>query len=355
MGNTTKTLNLGLHGRVKLWQRILPSAASPTILTTQLNDVARTIPLFVVFQVCAASAIISLLEKDLLHYQIIMWLGTVLLCSIILIWAFNKPNKHLKFFKRLSSILGIAPALVWSTLPLLFVQYLTRDEQLLGLGICITVQIVGIISLLRLPSASVSFSAIMSCSINYSLSNMLGTSHLVGTIIGTIFGATLILGILIQHKYYLEQLESESKLKDQADVIKLLLNDFERDTSDWLWETDANSALTYHSPRLATILNQTSEELRGRDLLSVIVPIPARPDQPSLSTLMAQHQIIVEQIYSVEIRDQSQYWQITARPIFDSAGSFTGYRGVGRDVSQQWNHDQEIRRAKDAAESANGR
>ena len=47
-----------------------------------------------------------------------------------------------------------------------------------------------------------------------------------------------------------------------------------------------------------------------------------------------------------------RYWQINAKPVFDSTGDFIGYRGFGRDVTVHRQTARHLIRAKEEAERA---
>ena len=49
---------------------------------------------------------------------------------------------------------------------------------------------------------------------------------------------------------------------------------------------------------------------------------------------------------------QTTHWQISARPLFSADDIFRGYRGVGRDITAEWETDRKLIEAKEAAEAA---
>jgi signal transduction histidine kinase len=49
---------------------------------------------------------------------------------------------------------------------------------------------------------------------------------------------------------------------------------------------------------------------------------------------------------------QAAHWQISARPLFAEDGVFRGYRGVGRDITAEWETGRKLIEAKEAAEAA---
>jgi diguanylate cyclase (GGDEF)-like protein/PAS domain S-box-containing protein len=105
-------------------------------------------------------------------------------------------------------------------------------------------------------------------------------------------------------------------------------------SSDWYWEQDAQFQLTFMS----------SIETLGLDPANYIGK--HRWDQPALNLTdadWARHRAQLERHepfrdFEVEraSADGSTVWiSLSGEPVFDADGSFTGYRGVGRDITQR--------------------
>ncbi len=114
------------------------------------------------------------------------------------------------------------------------------------------------------------------------------------------------------------------------------LGDFARIGSDWLWETDAEDRYSYF----------VAEETRGgADLVNpvgrhhrdIAVDLPenlARLDE--LAGIVAGRASFRDFLFQVRARNGERRWcMISGAPCLDAAGRFAGYRGVGRDVTQE--------------------
>lgn len=129
----------------------------------------------------------------------------------------------------------------------------------------------------------------------------------------------------------------EAKLQDQADVIGLLLRDFEANSSHWLWETDSELRLKNVSPRFADIAQTPAELLANRSIFELLrvqtllagAAIP-EPVIQQLQTRSAFANIVVP----VDVAGQPRWWSLTGRPTFDRFNAFVGFRGVGADVTE---------------------
>jgi diguanylate cyclase (GGDEF)-like protein len=128
------------------------------------------------------------------------------------------------------------------------------------------------------------------------------------------------------------------RVEQNAEVIKLLLRDFEENVSDWLWETDAALDLQRISPRLAQVARKPAAALTGRfpeAMLGDIGRLGHRAGAPAakLSRYIAERSAFRDLVIPVIAGGEERIWSLTGKPIFDKAGQFTGYHGVGSDIT----------------------
>ena len=112
---------------------------------------------------------------------------------------------------------------------------------------------------------------------------------------------------ILQHGYFanhnkrLEQavLERTAELRESEERLHRLT---ER-SSDWYWEQDAGGEFT-------------------------------RVSGPALEANIAARLPFLDFIYSrINTDGSKQFFQVSGEPIFDSSGGYTGYRGIGMDVT----------------------
>ncbi|MBL8491905.1 MAG: PAS domain S-box protein, partial [Rhodocyclaceae bacterium] len=120
-------------------------------------------------------------------------------------------------------------------------------------------------------------------------------------------------------------------------------------SSDWFWEQDAECRFTAMSIGVekggltpAAALGKTRWEL----------PIEAGEAQ------WAEHRALLAarrpfHDFQYRIRDLSGGWRwysVSGEPVFDPAGAFAGYRGVGKDITESKRAEDELRRHRDHLE-----
>lgn len=102
-------------------------------------------------------------------------------------------------------------------------------------------------------------------------------------------------------------------------------------SSDWYWEQDADGKLTQFSGPVEEMLG-----LNDGDGTATWNP----DERAVLDAMIGNRQAFLDFIYSRTFPDgRVQYLQVSGEPMFDASSSFTGYRGIGQDVSDRFRHD----------------
>jgi PAS domain S-box-containing protein len=138
-----------------------------------------------------------------------------------------------------------------------------------------------------------------------------------------------------------------SQFDQHARDVELALGDRERRwqarmrlSADWHWETDADLRISWVSQDLASLgkLGVQPGDLVGHRLHEV--PLFDPPDSDAagwkpVQDRMAQRRTLRDVVIEVRRRGLSPVWvALNARAHFDDMGEFTGYEGVGRDVTE---------------------
>jgi len=114
-------------------------------------------------------------------------------------------------------------------------------------------------------------------------------------------------------------------------------------SSDWYWEQDAEFRLTFMSTLLETKTGLEPAAYLGR----------RRWDHPALNLTQAdwaRHRAELERhepfrnfVMQRPAAEGSRWLAISGEPIFDAEGRFKGYRGVGRDITEQKRAEHRLR------------
>jgi PAS domain S-box-containing protein len=134
-----------------------------------------------------------------------------------------------------------------------------------------------------------------------------------------------------------ERLEAErAKAAAALRDSEARLRDFAAAASDWFWEMDASLRFSFMSERLRDVtgvdplwtIGKTRQELGAGDTA-------VDKWEAHLADLAAHRPFRdFRYIYVAENGDR-QYWSISGVPMFDDDGGFLGYRGTGRNLTEE--------------------
>jgi len=106
--------------------------------------------------------------------------------------------------------------------------------------------------------------------------------------------------------------------------------------SDWVWEVDAKGIYTYSSPRVKDMLGYTPSEIIGKSPFELMPPDEATRVASIFGPIMEKHGVI-ESLVNTSIHKDGHrvILETSGTPIFDADGTFKGYRGVDRDITER--------------------
>lgn len=169
-------------------------------------------------------------------------------------------------------------------------------------------------------------------------------------VIIVVYAFALSAAVMLAARLYLQNLMTAQHLEQQNQLVGLLLNDFEANASDWLWETDARGRLVHVSQRLAQALGRSQDALLGQpfmDLLEALDPSPPEPvprHRQALASVLSGDKPFRDLVVPVALSDKCHWWSLTAKPLKSARGRHKGWRGVGSDVTTLRERDDELTR-----------
>ena len=324
----------------------------------QLGSLLRYTPALMIGNIVSALGFVLVAWRTESASVLILWAGLVIALSLFLAAnAWRNRNKHfatasiaaIRRAEAYASVLGV----LWAAFPPLFFEGAPADLQNLIIAILLASAGIGAFAMARIPSAAVIYAWLL-------LASLAIVAFRIGTSTGLAFGA-LSLGygvllssmILAKHRSALQRAASDADFERRGEIISLLLKDFERESSDWLWETNAEGKLSYFSERFADLLGRETARLHGASLKQAAGVEGEHPAWSSFAEAMAEHQPVRDLQLPLGIRQDANWWMVTAKPMFSARGDFIGYRGVGRDITQKRKAEADLVTAKDSAEAAN--
>jgi len=107
-------------------------------------------------------------------------------------------------------------------------------------------------------------------------------------------------------------------------------------TTDWIWETDEHGIYRYASPHVQTLLGLRPEEAIGRRPFDFMPPDEARRVAALIGPSIARREPfhLVENV-NLHRDGHRVVLETSGVPFHDPAGTFRGYRGIDRDITER--------------------
>ena len=149
-------------------------------------------------------------------------------------------------------------------------------------------------------------------------------------------GVTVLRTAMRQSELFTASQRQQVELEEQGATIGLLLKDYEDQTSDWLWETDADLRYQNPSVRFVQAFRQPADRIQGVALGRLLA------DEAVAGNVEAERALIAHATTRAAFRDLvvpfsidgvQCWWALSGKPLYDGEGSFLGYRGVCADIT----------------------
>ena len=151
------------------------------------------------------------------------------------------------------------------------------------------------------------------------------------------FGLLICRGVFVTSLAMMMRMRAQFELSDSSEVVRLLLNEFETNGSDWLIEVDGEGRLTHVSPRFAEAARRPAEALMGQPLLALLGDEKRGEGRNSVKALTSNftaRRAFRDISIPVAVAGETRWWALSGTPKLDALGQFAGFRGVGRDVTE---------------------
>lgn len=252
----------------------------------------------------------------------------------------DELNAQQRFFLIISLTLGC----LWATVPLLLGYLHNGNELILVTATLAAVFCVGGFVLAPMPVMALMFLAPITVS-SFAALAFAGTSQaLVNALALVIYVAFIFSSALSSTRTLVKVVVSGQEVAKQQRTISLLLKDFEKHASDWLWETDSEMRFVRPSVRFSEVSGvpaQTLASMKVGDFFNKADTAQAPALEIFLGSLNRRISINDLQV-PVSVANETNWWSLTGTPTFDEAGMFSGYHGVGSDITMQKRSDERI-------------
>jgi diguanylate cyclase (GGDEF)-like protein/PAS domain S-box-containing protein len=120
------------------------------------------------------------------------------------------------------------------------------------------------------------------------------------------------------------------RLSESNETIRLLLNQYDDEGSDWLYEIDSAFRIRNPSPRFCAACERSAEELDG---VSLIELVGAAPEASDLTELLNEGRSFRNVVVPVRVGGVERWWSLNGRPVERLHDNGPGWRGFIADIS----------------------
>ena len=147
----------------------------------------------------------------------------------------------------------------------------------------------------------------------------------------TVASALLVRMAYTAHDLFVTRILSDRDLHSAARTVKLLLNEYEENGFDWLFELDRARFLKNVSARFAQAAGEPADRLNGRSLTSIFAPGSSRDE---LEQALVSGRPLRSLVVALDGLGEAgpRWWSISGRPSHSDDG--VHYRGVISDVTE---------------------
>jgi diguanylate cyclase (GGDEF)-like protein/PAS domain S-box-containing protein len=246
--------------------------------------------------------------------------------------------------ERRQNLNAIAAALCWVSALLFFPVLSGGAEAITLLLVMMVLMISSTFVFSTSPLSVLIYNSILGTGAMVAMA-MEGQWQAVGGVV--MFTIASLVAIIQIRTTFLKARLAEALVAEKDEVVSLLLREFEENEADWLWEIDTARRLRSVSPRFAYALGRAQADAEGKPLLEMVAGRNWESGQfpPSLHDLaerLKKRENFSNMLVEVSILGEERWWELSGTPMRDEQGRFTGFRGVGSDVTEQRKSSEKI-------------
>jgi diguanylate cyclase (GGDEF)-like protein len=328
------------------WRVVLNRAVPPgargwgRVRAAQLEEMSKALLIGGWGQLFNALLIMYMLIDQVPLAQLGVWLGSlVILMAYIVGHRRRLGSRQLHALPRRTlnraAYHSVFFGLVWCMPARFFFTYATHEQQL-ALGVMTATMMAGAAFIFSpVPAAAFAYIAIMGVAMTRMLAT---TDSLVIITIGPVYTIAMLAIVMLNGRAFMQRAYLDLRLEEREQTVSLLLREYENSDADWLWHTNARLTLQNVSARFARALGRSVDDIEGLSLLDLLKAVP-RTDQSVRRALAGaeasavRREAITELVVPFPVGDGVKAIALSARPTFSKQGRFTGYQGVGSDVT----------------------
>lgn len=220
---------------------------------------------------------------------------------------------------------------IWWCVMLGWSIVIAPQDQLQGLtALGIAMMVIDGISILALPHLALGAVLSSACAIIAGLLNREGMAAAPVAVAIGLLASFLHWSIYNLFYLFATRRIRTKRLAQSNETIQLLLNQYDDEGSDWLYEIDAEARISNPSPRFCDACGIDADRLDGMPLAILFHEGIHRQE---LQAKLNSGESFRDLILPLKVRGEERWWSLNGRPIDQLRGKAGGWRGFIADVS----------------------
>lgn len=311
----------------------------------QIQSVLRLLPLVLLGNAVNCVAIIALFWEQVQPYWLVAWgifvIGGLSLGSTIwrgMLRGGGRPWASRKALNVLTLQVSLY-AVAWASMPVGLFQVADHPSQMLIATVVVGMLCAGGFILSPHVEAAGTYVLMIAVAAGIGLWRSQYATYFAIWGVLFIYAATMLAMVVSSARVFMSRVRADAEAERQAQLVDLLLKDFEEHASDWLWEVGADGRLRHVSARLAHSLQTTDRELQRlpfADFLRQRMPLQladAADAHELLARCLKRPVSFKELELPLQVGHEVRWCSLTAKPLHDEQGQHVGWRGVGSDIT----------------------
>jgi len=337
----------GFARESRLDDELLSERQMRRIRAKQIDAVTRLVPITMIANLINVAILLAVFWNTPSYRLLAIWALAIVGAALIAFRSWfrvrrTRPQEASRHAIGRMTAQSFFLAATWGALPLLLMPEIAPASQIIIAALMAGMMSGGAFALSTVPRAGLAHTWTMAVTCALSLFLTGGESHLVTAGYLLVFAVFMARHIVAHGNLFLDNLKAQLERERQTEIISLLLKEFQENASSWLWQTDGEGRLIDVPQRFADVAQIPLPLLKGArltDTLAMLCPSDA-PRLADIVAQMARHEAVPEIFIQVTVACEPRRWALTAKPTLDHDGSFNGYRGFGRDVTERWRAEQ---------------
>jgi diguanylate cyclase (GGDEF)-like protein len=320
--------------------RELLSVADPTnaieraTRQAQLTALGRLIPMILVGQIIASTALTLSLTDNVPHPRLFTWwacVTAICLWRTIRAWRLRVDRAYVRRrppSARTTIVISLMLGAIWWVPPLFFFGSADTAERIIMMVVT-----AGMVSAAGFTVATIPLAAFIQIWLLLGAATLMavqfGEPWLVGLM--PVYGALMSSAVITHARQFVRHVRARLQLQEQGELLELL-QELQASGTGGLWELDANLTITKISNSLAEAIDIPVDDVIGLTAYQLMDP------KGRIAEISIGMRTYFEHLENgVEFRDlavpsSGRWWSLSAKPVVDG-GEIVGWRGVASDVT----------------------